>query len=86
MATNVVNITGDSCSLRLEATNITGADPLEFLSGTFRSSAEEKRICTVFFITGGGTQIFQLRFEFISPKFVEHSILGTPVYRTEDSL
>lgn len=78
--TNTVHIQGDSSNLLIRATNLNDPDPLEFLSGSFRSSAEERRVATVFFVTAGGTKTFQLRFEFTSPSFIEHDITGKPVY------
>jgi hypothetical protein len=86
MATNTIDVAGDSSQLLIQATNLSGLDPLEFLSGSFRSSPEERRVCTVFFIAAGGTEPFQLRFEFTSPLFIEHSVTGKPVYRTQDAL
>jgi hypothetical protein len=82
--TNTVYIAGDSSSLRLEAKNLTTDDPLEFISGTFRSTPEERRVCVVFFNFLG--QTFELRFEFTSPEFVEHSITGKAVTQTQDTL
>lgn len=84
MATNVVEIVGDSSHMRLETTDISGPDPLEFLSGSFRSTPEERRVVNVFLTANGA--ILSLRFEFTSQLFPEHSITGARIYNTEDAL
>lgn len=78
MATNVVCLRGDSSAMTLKLTNLTGPDPLEFIVGSFRSTPEERRVATVVLIIGGN-QRFQVRFEFTSGVFVEHTITGKPL-------
>ncbi len=84
MAANRVYIAGDTSSLEIVAINLTGADPLEFISGSFRSCPEERRVCSVYLNIAGA--VLEMRFEFTAPSFVETTITGKPVYRTQDSL
>jgi hypothetical protein len=84
MASNRVYIAGDSSALEIVASNLTGADPLEFVNGSFRSCPEERRVCSVVLNVAG--VIFELRMEFLSPAFVEHSVVGAPVYSGQDAL
>ncbi len=85
MAVSTVSITGDNSNLTLRAVNLTGASPLEYLSGAFRGSPEERRICHVFLITAGGAKTFEVAFTFMAPIFVEHTVKGVPVYQNIDS-
>ena len=78
--TNTVQIAGDTGALTLEATNLTGPSPLEFLSGSFRGCVEEKRVASVFLVTGGGTKTFELRFDWTDPALIEHSVAGAAVF------
>lgn len=80
MATNTVVLRGDSSSLTVKSTNVTGLDPLEFQVGSFRSTPEERRVATLQLVTAGGTKVFKLRLEFTSGQFVEHTISGKPIY------
>lgn len=84
MSTNTVYIAGDTSSLNILASNLTGLDPLEFISGSFRSCPEERRVCSVFLNIAGKS--FELRFELVSPSFVEHTITGKPIYSGQDAL
>ena len=87
MARNTVTVVGDSSSLTLRSTNITAVDPVVFLSGSFRGSPEERRVCSVFVSLEAGTKTAELRFEFTDPHFVEHTVTGKPVYpRAPDTL
>ena len=79
MATSVVEIVGDSSNLLIQATNSTGPDAIEFLSGSFRGCVEERRICTVFFVIGG-VKTLEVRIEFSDPAFIETNIFGKPLY------
>ena len=81
MATNSVEIVGDTCNLHISATNTSGADEISFLSGSFRSSPEERRVASVFFDIGG-TKSLELRFEFFNGVFIETTIYGKPLYDT----
>jgi hypothetical protein len=76
--TTNVEIVGDSCNLAIAATNLTG-DEIEFLSGSFVGSPDERRVANVFFIIGG-TKTFVLRFEFFDPTFIETTLTGKPIF------
>lgn len=67
MATQLVSISGEQSVLALRATNITGPDPLDIISGSFRASPDERRVCSAFFGIGAGT--IELRFEFTDYSF-----------------
>jgi len=84
MSATQVAIAGDTSTLSIIAINLTGVDPLEFISGSFRSCPEEQRVCNVFLNIAGAS--FELRFEFTSPSFVEHTITWASGYRVHDSL
>ena len=81
MATKV-HVIGDSSNLDIAASPLGASPELEFLSGSFRSSPEERRVCTVFLGIAGTAKVFQLRLEFTDAAFIEHSVTGKPVYRT----
>lgn len=80
MATNTVEIAGDTSSLLVNATNITGADELAFISGSFRSSPDERRVVTIFMEVGGTGKTFEMRLEFSDPQFIETTITGRNIY------
>jgi len=80
VAVNNVAILGGDNHLFVSAKNLTGDDPLEFETGAFRSSPEERRVAVLFLITGGGSKVFKLRLEFSSPDFVEHNITGKSLF------
>lgn len=81
MASNAVEIVGDSGTLRIVATPL-AANTIEFLSGTFRSTPEERRVVTVFFIVDA-TKTFELRFEFTDSQFIETNIFGRRIYDSD---
>ena len=81
--TNIV-VVGDSSHLVVSTNRITAVDPLEFLSGSFHGSPEERRVATIFLVTAGGTKTLSLRLEFTDPAFIEHSITGKPVFTNSD--
>lgn len=78
MAVNLVSIRGDSTQLTTRAINLTGPDPIEFISGSFRGGPEERRVCSIFFDIN--TKTFELRFEFQHSAFAETTITGVPIY------
>lgn len=78
--TNLVVLRGDTSSLTIKSTNITGPTPLEFIIGSFRSTPEERRVSTTLHNIGGNKR-FQLRVEFTSAQFVEHSITGASLFK-----
>lgn len=67
MATNLVAVAGDTSTCSIRATNLTGVDPIEFISGSFRGAPDERRVMNVFFASG--VKEFELRFEFTDPAF-----------------
>ena len=83
MATNSVDIAGESSNLFLRLTNLTGANTLDFISGSFKGTGTERRIAVAFL--GIGAKVLQVRFEFIDPAFIETDIKGNPLYTTQRS-
>lgn len=79
MATNNVAILGGDNHLFVSATNLSGDLPIEFESGAFRSSPEERRVAVMFLVIGD--KVLKLRLELTSPIFVEHSIAGQDLYQ-----
>lgn len=78
MANNIIALVGDSSNLTIRTAPVTGTDPLDFVSGSFRSCPEERRIAVVFLNTAGKN--IKLRLEFTSGQFVEHTITGAQIY------
>lgn len=78
MATVIVQITGDTSSLTCKATNLTGADELVVLSGSFRGTSDDRRVCSLFLDTAGKT--LEIRLEFIDQTLVETTFFGKPIY------
>lgn len=84
MATQVT-ITSDSSTLELRANPVVVTDPaLEFFSGSFKGSVDERRVALVNMVVPTGTKRFSLRFEFTDPVFATADIWGTPTYITDE--
>ena len=75
MTTNSVQIAGDESNLKIVATNLTGADALEFESGSFKGSAEEVRLTSV--IMTAGAKVFSLRLKWTDGMFNRTTIVGS---------
>ena len=78
MATTVTQVMGDSSALTCRATNTTGVDSIVMLSGSFRGTADDRRVCSLFFDINGKT--LEIRLEFIDQHLVQTSFFGKPVY------
>ena len=81
MAINRAAVIGDSCEIIVEVTSPDGVDPMEFVVGAFRSQPEERRVVLLHMSAEAGTKPLQLRLEFTSPIFIEHSITGDKYYK-----
>lgn len=77
MPVTTVSLAGDRSWLTIRAQNITGPDSVDFLSGSFRSTPEERRVASVFLeVTTAPAKSFELRFEFSDVAFTETNIKG----------
>ncbi len=81
MAVNTVSIIGDQSYLHVYATNLTGAFPLEFLSGSFRGTVEERRVASIFLVIND-TEFFEVRLEFSDQAFTTTDIKGKSLKST----
>lgn len=82
MSTQLVNIAGEQSNLILRATNITGV-ALDIISGSFRPSPEERRVCSVFF--GIGAKTLEIRLEFTDFVFPIRDFKGNLTSRSSES-
>lgn len=73
---NQVVVIGDSGTLSIQGIPVGGVPDLEFRSGSFRASAQERRVCGVFMFIPTGGKEFELRFEFTDPVFAQEDIKG----------
>jgi len=80
VSTNLVDIAGDSSNLFLRLTNLSGANSLDFIGGSFKGTSEERRVCVIF--VGVGNKVIRLRYEFLDPAFPQLSLNGTPLYQS----
>lgn len=82
---NNVTITTDTGVLRLRGRPLLAADPtMEFLSGSFKGSPDERRVAFVVAAIPDGSKVFSLRFEFTDPALAGSDIYGTPMYSTDE--
>ena len=73
---NQVVVLGDSGTLSVQGLPVGAAPDLEFRSGSFRASVQERRVCGVFMFIPTGGKEFELRFEFTDPVFAQEDLLG----------
>lgn len=75
---NSVVIQGPTGTLSIQAISIAGAPTLEFRSGSFHGSADERRVASVFMVIPSLAKEFELRFEFTDRDFAENNLKGQP--------
>lgn len=73
---NSVVIQGPTGTLSIQAISVGAAPTLEFRSGSFRGSADERRVVGVFMFIPTGGKEFELRFEFTDKDFAENDLKG----------
>jgi len=78
-ATNFSQIRGDEAALRIQLRS-TGATDLEFVSGAFLGSPDEKRLISMFLeTTDGAAKSFEIRVEVFDPRFPSMSLAGAQI-------
>lgn len=75
---NQVVVMGPSGTLAIQAISVGGSPTMEFRSGSFRGSADERRVIGVFMFIPAGGKEFELRFEFTDKDFAENDLNGKP--------
>lgn len=80
-----VTISTDTCNLTIKSVQINPADPnLEFESGSFKGSVDERRVAVVQMVIPTGTKRFTMRWEFTDPSLAATDIRGLPIYITAE--
>ena len=67
---------GPTGTLAIQAISVTGAPTLEFRSGSFKGSADERRVIGVFMVIPSLSKEFELRFEFTDKDFAVNDLKG----------
>jgi hypothetical protein len=80
-----VTISSDTSTLEIQAAPVVSTDPaMEFSSGSFKGTVDERRVAFVDMVIPTGTKLFSLRFEFTDHLLATTDIWGTPVYLNDE--
>ena len=80
---NEVVVCGESGNLSVKATALDGSPEMEFRSGSFKGTVDERRVCVVFMTIPSLSKNLTLRFEFTDPGFSDVDLLGAPTRVSE---
>lgn len=80
-----VTITSDTCTLEIQAAPLVPGNPaMEFASGSFKGSVDERRVAFVNMAIPTGSKRFSLRFEFTDPSMATVDLWGSPLFLTAE--
>lgn len=71
--------------MTVKAAPVNRGDPdMEFSSGSFKGTVDERRVAVVVMAIPTGSKIFTMRWEFTDPSLAAVDIRGLPVYITAE--
>lgn len=80
-----VTISSDSSTLTVKAIQVIPTDPnMEFSSGSFKGTVDERRVAFLIMAIPTGGKLFSLRWEFTDPSLATVDIRGLPIYITPE--